>query len=214
MSRASSAQFDADPPRGSSVVRLPIPETDAALVAAIRAGRRAGAEALFDRYAQHVERVLLRVLGPDQDLSDLVQDVFVAAFEALDKLQDPSALRGWLAQIAVYKARGRIRRRMRWRLLSFRPFDELDEYHAPAVSSDVTEAVRATYRILDRLPTDERIAFALRFIESMQLTEVASACGVSLATIKRRLSRAQKRFLELSAQEPSLAEWTGGRDEL
>lgn len=210
MSRASSAHFDADPPRGSSVVRLPIPETDAALVVAIRAGRRGGAEALFDRYAHHVERVLLRVLGPDQDLSDLVQDVFVAAFEAMDKLQDPSALRGWLAQIAVYKARGRIRRRMRWRLLSFRPLDELDEFHAPAVSSDVTEAVRATYRVLDRLPTDERIAFALRFIESMQLAEVARACGVSLATIKRRLSRAQKRFLELSEQEPSLVEWTGG----
>lgn len=209
MSRASSVHFDANPPRGSSVVRLPIPETDAALVAALRARRRGGAEALFDRYARHVERVLHRVLGPDQDLNDLVQDVFVAAFEAVDKLQDPSALRAWLAQIAVYTARGRIRRRVRWRLLSFRPVSDLDEFHAPSTSSDVTEALRATYRVLDRLPTDERIAFALRFIESMELAEVAQSCGVSLATIKRRLSRAQKRFLELSTQEPCLAEWMG-----
>jgi RNA polymerase sigma-70 factor (ECF subfamily) len=210
MSRPSSAHLGPHASRGSSVVRLPVAETDVALVAALRAGRRDGAEALFDRYGAHVHRVLQRVMGPDQDLNDLVQDVFVAAFEAVDKLQDPSALRAWLSQIAVYTARGKIRRRVRWRLLTFRPLHELDEFHAPRHDGDVTEAVRATYRVLDRLPADERIAFALRFIEGMELTEVARATDVSLATVKRRLARAQRNFLELSAAEPSLAEWTGG----
>jgi RNA polymerase sigma-70 factor, ECF subfamily len=63
------------------------------------------------------------------------------------------------------------------------------------------------YRVLDALDTDQRIAFALRFVAGMELTEVAASCGVSLATIKRRLSRAQINFAALAKREPALAEW-------
>jgi RNA polymerase sigma-70 factor (ECF subfamily) len=41
----------------------------------------------------------------------------------------------------------------------------------------------------------------------MELTAVAAACNVSLATIKRRLTRAQHTFTTLASQQPSLAEW-------
>src|SRR5512138_2383950 len=68
------------------------------------------------------------------------------------------------------------------------------------------EAVRATYRVLDTLPDDERMAFSLRFISEMQLTEVAAACRVSLATVKRRLARAEKRFVEAAKDHPALRE--------
>jgi RNA polymerase sigma-70 factor (ECF subfamily) len=41
----------------------------------------------------------------------------------------------------------------------------------------------------------------------MELTEVAASCGVSLATIKRRLARAQASFVGAAAREPALLEW-------
>ena len=50
--------------------------------------------------------------------------------------------------------------------------------------------------------------FQRTFQEGMDLVEVAAACRVSLATIKRRLTRAEARFVELARQEPSLTEWT------
>jgi RNA polymerase sigma-70 factor (ECF subfamily) len=67
--------------------------------------------------------------------------------------------------------------------------------------------MRAVYRVLGGLNTDQRIAFALRFIAGMELTEVAASCGVSLATIKRRLGRAQSAFTSAARREPSLVEW-------
>ena len=76
--------------------------------------------------------------------------------------------------------------------------------HGP--QGETHEAVRATYRVLDAFPEDERIAFSLRFISEMQLTEVAAACRVSLATIKRRLARAEKRFVEAARNHPALCE--------
>ena len=67
--------------------------------------------------------------------------------------------------------------------------------------------MRPVQVVLDRLPDDDRIAFALRFLEGLELTEVAAACQVSLATIKRRLARAEERFRREAAREPALGRW-------
>ena len=70
------------------------------------------------------------------------------------------------------------------------------------------QTLRAVYAVLSRIPPDERIAFALRYIDGMELTEVAAACSVSLATTKRRLHRAEKRFSQVGS-EPSIARAMG-----
>ena len=53
-------------------------------------------------------------------------------------------------------------------------------------------------------------AFALRFVDGMELTEVAAACETSLATIKRRLARAGARFEAAARRQPVLEEWLEG----
>jgi RNA polymerase sigma-70 factor, ECF subfamily len=189
------------------VVELPIPETDAALVAALRANRADAGKTLFKRYGKDVERVLFRVLGPDVELADLLHDVFVAALTSIDQVRDPNALRGWLTGIAVRKARKCIVKRRRWRIIQyFSPMD-MPESEARVTPTEVSEALRCTYEVLGKLPADERLAFALRHIDGMELTAVAAACGVSLATIKRRLSRAHTTFVALASEHSVLAEW-------
>jgi RNA polymerase sigma-70 factor (ECF subfamily) len=196
--------------RRSAVVHLPILESDAAVVAALRAGERAGGAALYDRHHAYVRRVLTRVLGPDADLHDLIQDVFVAAIDSIDALLEPSALRSWLAAISVNIVRVELRRRTKGRLVSLRPHSELPELPAPVTTPELGEAVRATYRVLGTLPADERIPFALRFIEGMELSEIASVCQVSLATTKRRLMSAQKKFVNIARTHPALSDWVKG----
>ena len=162
------------------------------MVAAIRAGERAGAWALYDRHAVYVRRVLIRVLGPDAELGDLIQDVFVIAIDSIDRLEDPSALRAWLAGISVHRARAEIRQRVRQRWFSMFASSDLPAVEPVPLVQQVDDAVRATYQVLGKLSPDERIAFALRFVEGMELVEVAHATRVSLATVKRRLARAHR----------------------
>jgi RNA polymerase sigma-70 factor (ECF subfamily) len=195
------------PTRASALRGGASPEPDGALVAALRAGRPDASTVLFDRYGGDVERVLYRILGPDPEIKDLLQDVFVAALGSLDKLRDPDALRGWLTSIAVRKARKCILKRQRWRFIQLWPGSELPEREALAASPEVSEALRCTYAVLACMPADERVAFALRFVAGMELTVVAAACEVSLATIKRRLGRAQATFAALASQQPALREW-------
>ena len=194
-------------PLRKSQSELPAPESDELLVLSLRARHPDAGTLLFDRHAPHVRRVLVRVMGPDSEILDLVHDVFVTALESVNRLVDPRALRAWLTQIAVFTARARIRRRVRGRILRFLPFSELPEPELPPADFEASEAMQAVYRVLDGLDTDQRIAFALRFVAGMELTEVAASCGCSLATIKRRLARAQASFASSAEREPALAEW-------
>lgn len=183
---------------------------DAALVAAFRRGDPGARAAFYDRYADHVFRVLYRILGFHRDLSDLHHDVFVRALGSLPKLEEPAALKGWLTMIAVHVAHTAITRRKRRSWLWFLPDEEIPEVAASSASGEVLDALRATYVVLDALPSDERIAFALRYIDGMELTEVAAACETSLATVKRRLSRAAVRFTKEASNHPALLPWLEG----
>jgi RNA polymerase sigma-70 factor (ECF subfamily) len=124
---------------------------------------------------------------------------------SVDGLDDPSRLRGWLSQVAVFTARGIIRRRRRRRWLRFYAPEDVPEESASA-TQPVHDALRRARAILDRMDVDDRIAFALRFIDGMELTEVADACQVSLATIKRRLAAARARFEDAARHDPVLGE--------
>jgi RNA polymerase sigma-70 factor (ECF subfamily) len=194
-------------PLRRSQSELPAPESDELLVLSLRARHPDAGTVLFDRYAPHVRRVLVRVMGPDSEILDLVHDVFVTALESVNRLVDPKALRAWLTQIAVFTARARIRRRVRGRVLRFLPFSELPEPELPPADFEASQSMQAVYRVLEGLDTDQRIAFALRFVAGMELTEVAASCGCSLATIKRRLARAQVTFTSAAQREPALADW-------
>jgi RNA polymerase sigma-70 factor (ECF subfamily) len=205
-----SSRVETAKARGPSLVRLPLCDTDAEMVAAIRAGQRVGGAALYDRYHAHVRRVLIRVFGPDIELGDLIQDVFVEAIDSIDRLEQPEALRGWLASIAVFLARGEIRRRARSRWFPLFSNEHLPEVPAPVSTPEVDEALRATYRVLEKLSADERIVFALRFVDGMQIAEVADVCRISSATVKRRLVRAQKRFLAIARNVPEISDWLSG----
>ena len=185
---------------------LPEP-TDEALVEQVRQGDAQAADWLCRRYAPHVTRILARILGSDPDLVDAAQEVLLRCVHEIDKLRDPKALRAWVTALAVTQAKGLLRRRIRWRWLFGERLetDPLDDRNPESA-----EAVRAVYAVLGKLNVEERTIFALRYLEGMELIEVAEATGVSLATLKRRLVATYKRFAIHASAHPSLDRWIQG----
>jgi RNA polymerase sigma-70 factor (ECF subfamily) len=145
---------------------------------------------VFRAYSRYVASIALRLLGRDDDVDDVVQEVFVVAIRGLRTLREPRAVRGWLAKITVRIARRRLRAR---RLRAFVGLDAAPSYAQLVVGApqELALAIVRAYRVLDRLPVDIRIAWTLRYVEGESLEDVAAMCGCSLATAKRRIARAR-----------------------
>jgi len=144
---------------------------------------------LFERYHRYVAGIAVRLMGrDDSDVDDVVQDVFLLASRRLSRLSDMTSAKGWLAVVTTRTVRRKLVRRR------FRRFFHVDspapEVPAPGASPEEHAVLRRVYEVLETLPVDQQLAWSLRHLEGEQLDGVASACGCSLATAKRRVEAA------------------------
>lgn len=188
-------------PAGAVVVPLTRRVDDAELVRALLARAPWAGDELVRRYGTDVRRVLARILGGTSELPDLVHESMVRALSGLGELRKAEMLRSWLVGIAVRVAREHLRAK-RKRPTSM-PMEELPQASVE-VDPDARRALARTFEILAQLPDEERIAFALRFIDGMKLEEVAASMDVSLATAKRRIARAEGIFVRRASSDPVL----------
>ena len=184
---------------------------DARLLDGLKANGAGAWLAFYDRYATYVLSVLRKVMGPDRETEDLLQEVFTRALEGVHRVEKPDALKAWLRSLTVFTARSTLKRR-RWRRWLPLQRDEDDDDGAipyPATQDAIEERLmlKKVKALLDTLPVDDRIALCLRLFDGLELTEVAEACQVSLATAKRRIARGEARFEELVQRERDLREW-------
>lgn len=149
-------------------------------------------EEIFRTYAPYVAAIGLRMLGRKDEVDDLVQDVFLAAARGLKGLRDPGTTKAWLATVAVRIARRRLRLRHVRMFLSLEATPEYSEVADEAASPEQRAMLGRLYRRLDELPVEDRLAWTLRYIEGERLPAVALLCGCSLATAKRRVTRAHE----------------------
>jgi RNA polymerase sigma-70 factor (sigma-E family) len=143
----------------------------------------------FREYVTARSRALLRtaylLTGNAADAEDLVQAALAKTFLAWDRIEDRSAVDGYVRRAMVNTHISWWRRR---RLEEY-PTDEIPDQAVAdhAVASDLQETLR---RAIDRLPDRMRAAVVLRYYEDMTEAEVAEALGVSLGTVKSTVSRA------------------------
>jgi RNA polymerase sigma-70 factor (ECF subfamily) len=158
----------------------------------------------WHRFAPMVHRILKRTLGPGADVEDLVQEVFVCLFGRIKTLREPKALKAFVIAIAAMTVRAELRRRRTRRMLWLDvPTSPMPVHPDP----EARQALQHFYLILDRLGAQDRTAFVLRYMEQLELTDVASALQTSLSTTKRRLTRVWQRVSLLVERDPALAHY-------
>lgn len=170
----------------------------------LQAGDERAALELYDRHVHEVRRLLWRVLGVDADHDDLVNETFLRVIRKIGQLREPERLRAWVLSVAVNTVRMNLRKRKVRRPLH----SGADPTAQPAPPADLEgrALVQRAVAVLERMPVDERIAFVLRHVEGRELQEMTELCACSLATVKRRISRADKRFVAMARRDPWLAD--------
>jgi RNA polymerase sigma-70 factor (ECF subfamily) len=196
--------FDGTTSASSSVARLFGPAySDREIVSRMSAGDRAAGAALVERFLPVVNRRVRHLIGTDTEHLDIVQQVFAQIVSGLPQLNDGQALADWVGKVTVNVVRNELRRRKVRSVIRF--FDEPEELLVEDCPPEVRLGLMRCIDILKKMPVDERIAFVLRFVEELELKEIAAMTDCSLATVKRRVFRGREMFLKKASREPALA---------
>lgn len=150
--------------------------------------------ALVRRHGGIVRAYAVKVLGSPDAADDVVQDTFVRAWERLDELRDPSAVRAWLMRIASNRAIELLRAR--------KPEAELPEHDAPATArpgpADAVEAGMVAddlSQALRRLPARQRECWLLAQFGGLSYAEIAAQLGIPATTVRGQLARARRTLI-------------------
>jgi RNA polymerase sigma-70 factor (ECF subfamily) len=163
---------------------------DAALARAGMLGQAWAQREIWYRFAPMVFSLLRRSLGARHEIEDLLQEVFLRVFGRLSTLENPVALRSFVYSFAVRVISEEIRRhRVRSRLAALFLTPVLDQT-TPHVDFESREILARIQGVLDQMNDRVRAVFVLRRFDGVALTEIASGLGLSLATVKRDLDKA------------------------
>ena len=165
------------------------------IVARIVDGDEWAMEALYQRYVHKITGIVAKLLRNSSDIEDTVQDTFIQAFQDIKKLREPAYLERWLVRIAVHRVHRRFRKRDLLRKLGLDRSVDNERLHEQ-IGIPATQEIRAELALLDTafdmMKMPERVCFVLRYLEGYQLDEVARATDASLATVKRRITKAKQ----------------------
>jgi RNA polymerase sigma-70 factor (ECF subfamily) len=158
---------------------------EVALVQAVLAGERDRFARLYEMYAPLVHGILLARV-PRDEVSDLVQDVFLHALRKLHTLRNATAFGPWIAMIARNRA--------------------VDFYRASHETVEITEQIaaekppnrtaREVLGLIRELPEAYRETLVLRFVEQMTGPEIAARTGLTPASVRVNLHRGVKLLRE------------------
>jgi RNA polymerase sigma-70 factor (ECF subfamily) len=194
-----------------SSIRSDLPaRDDAALAAALLARERGAAVEAWTRFSPMVLGLLRRFFGPGADRQDLCQEVFLRFFARIDELREPAALRGFVISIALGVAQNELRRTRVRRWIRLTTAGELPEVATIGLDPEAREATSRLYEILARVSAEDRALFVTRYVEKLEIAELARVLEIPLSTAKRRLMRATRRISAKMNRDPALARYVDG----
>jgi RNA polymerase sigma-70 factor (ECF subfamily) len=186
---------------------------DLRIIEADRAGRTDAFDELVSSYEATVHRLLAQLNVTAGDIEDLTQEVFLRVFRNLHRFRGQSSFYTWLYRITinVFFDHNKKRKRADARLnrLQNALVDVSDQ------RPDTDDPFRATYDAMTHqtfsaaiatLPELFRDVVAMREVDDLSYEEIALATGISIGTVRSRLSRARARLKELL--RPSLTDAT------
>ena len=187
--------------------------SDDDLLSRARAGDQGAFRVIVERHQKDIARTVVGMLGPSQQVDDVVQEVFIQLYRSLDRFRGESSLSTYLKRIAINRSLDTLRQRKRF-LSRFLSRDADDSLPDPVADEENTiesrERNEAVHRAIQALPEKHRAVAVLRLIDECSTEETAKILDLPYGTVLSRLSRAQKKLQTLLA--PHMMELSNGDD--
>ncbi|MBL0940333.1 MAG: sigma-70 family RNA polymerase sigma factor [Gemmatimonadaceae bacterium] len=165
---------------------------DELLVVRCQLGEPAAFDELVEQWSGPILRYAGHVLGQDDRLADVVQDIWLRVLRGLPHLREPARFRAWIFGVARRSLMDVMRQRYAEPVSV--DIDEANESSTIAGSDSPFDAdlVIQMQHHLQLLPVHEREALDLFYIQELDQAQIAEILGVPVGTVKSRLFRARK----------------------
>jgi RNA polymerase sigma-70 factor (ECF subfamily) len=181
--------------------------TEAELIAAVLRGDAASFEPLVKKYSPRVFATARRYARREDEVADIVQEVWLKSFQKLGSFRGDAPFEHWLMRLAVRTCYDFLRAHQRNRESSFSELsdaedDWLERFAAdPASAPEDAEAARLLVaRTLEQLTPPARLILTLLEIEDRSVKEVAQLTGWSVPLVKVRAFRARAEMRKVLAR--------------
>ncbi|MDP2469835.1 MAG: sigma-70 family RNA polymerase sigma factor [Candidatus Palauibacterales bacterium] len=166
---------------------------DSSLWARLARGEPEALREVYERHADEVYRIALRLTGSSADAYDITHDVFVGLPEAMGRFDSRRPFSAWLRGITVRTAQMRLRTARRRREVVVPRLSELAVRGRQEAIVDRLTVERA----LDQLTPDLRAVVVLRELEGLSYQEIADLLGIRKSTAAVRAHRARGRLRDI-----------------
>jgi len=184
---------------------------EAALIKAAQKGQIPAFNQLVLQYQGLAYNVAYRILGDQDSAADATQESFIKAYKAISRFRGGS-FKAWLLRIVTNSCYDLLRHKQR------RPTEPLDDLlvdpdHSPlltdkregpedhALREELGSVIQSC---INMLPADQRVTLVLADVQGLNYQEVADAMGISIGTVKSRLSRARAKLRDILQRNQEL----------
>ena len=163
---------------------------DYKVIADVLAGNKESFSYLVDKYFVRLKSLIYLVTNDSSMVEDLTQDIFIKAYESLDKFENRSSFYTWLYSIAINKCRDEIRKK---KFRNFISLDKVTDYKFTYTSDESKniENKMLLEEALQKLKRDFREILILKEINDFSYQEISAILNCEIGTVRSKLSRAR-----------------------
>lgn len=171
------------------------------IIEKIKQGKSEYFKEFVDKYKNMVFRICFGFVKNKEDAEDITQEVFFTIYKNIKDFKFESKISTWIYRIAVNRSLNHIRKRKLSRMfnkISLKEESKSEEIEIPAsedFSADfkiiAKEKKNIISKTLNRLPSNQRVAFTLYNIEGFTYEEIAEIMGCSISAVESRIHRAK-----------------------
>src|SRR5580698_7363994 len=184
--------------------------SEAELIASVLAGDSASFEPLVVKYSPRVFATARRYARRESEIEDIVQEVWLKAFDKLKGFRGEAPFEHWLMRLAVRTCYDFLRAHQRNRESSFSEISDPEEdwlerfAAAPESASEGADAARTlVMKVMEKLSPSARLVITLLEIEDRSVKEIAEITGWSVPLVKVRAFRARAEMRKILARMTS-----------
>ncbi len=163
------------------------------LIAAAKNADNTAFKELYNLYAKAMYNISYRIVNNKDEADDVLQEVFIKAFQNISKFENAMAFGGWLKKVVINCSIDVVRKRR----INFIAIDDKTLGVQEEEEDDAEYEVEKLRSCILELPDNYRIVLTLFLFENQTHKEIATLLNISEGTSKSHFFRAKKKLLTL-----------------